>query len=578
MSSKGHAAIAGALAAILTVTLVVAFALFADDTADAAGLPMAAITVAVLQIAVVMLVAALALSRARTRAFGWEAVGVAVVLTGFVIATGATGAGSGLSMALRPPIGLVGILAFIWFDTGRPATRVDRLLTAPAAFAAIGVAILIGLTTTVTPGAWAALPCTDGCVSYGLGLVDDAWWSTALQSLYALLVVAASAGCIIGLRQRAARAVGWRRSVMRPFAWAGIAYAGIAIVLTAPALGGVATELPLWVEPVLIVRRLLLPLAIGGGMLAALLLQKQASRDGLARLQSAADIGAVERALRDLVGDPDLRLMPLGGDLAPPRTGFAHARLDSPTGRGLAIIEHRPARDGDEEEALAIAVPAATLALDRIASHEDLRTVSSAERARLERDLHDGAQQHLVALRMRLGLLEARLADSPEDVREGIDQLVEQAEVALDELRLLAHGTHRGEIARLGLRGALERAASGAGVNLDATGVTDERMAPDVEEALYFAAREALQNAMKHGSGRHLVITVQPGHAGMAFEFSDIVDAAAPCVASDVPRTIAERIAAVGGSVEALSSAGGGRCIAGHVPRPTPITGEFAAP
>lgn len=571
-------AIAVAVTAALTVTLVAAFALLSGGSPGAPGLPVAALTVAVLQIAAVMLVAALALSRARTRAFGWEAVGVAVVLTGFVIATGATGAGSALSMALRPPIGLLGILAFIWFDTGRPATRVDRLVTAPAAFAGIVVAALIGLTATVTPGAWAALPCTDGCVSYGLGLVDAAWWSTALQSLYALLVVAASAGCIVGLHQRSARAVGWRRSVMRPFAWAGIAYAVIAIGLTAPALGGVATELPLWVEPMLILRRLLLPLAIGGGMVAALLLQKQASRDGLARLQSATDVGAVQSALRDLVGDPDLRLVPADTGIAPGRPGFVRTRLDSPAGRTLAIIEHRPARDGDEEEALDIAVPTATLALDRIASHEDLRTASHAERARLERDLHDGAQQHLVALRMRLGLLEARLADSPEDVREGIDQLVEQAEVALDELRLVAHGAHRGEIARMGLRRALERAASGAGVELDAAGVTDERMAPHVEEALYFAAREALQNTMKHGEARCLVVGVHPDDAGMAFEFSDVTDAGAPCVPIEVPRTIGERIAAVGGSVDALASAGGGRRIMGHVPRATAIPGECVAP
>lgn len=578
MHAKSHVAIAVGMTVALTITLVAAFAIFADTSSTAPGLPVAALSVAVLQIAAVMVVAALALSRARTRVFGWEAVGVALVITAFVIATAATGAGSGLSMTLRPPIGLVGILAFIWFDTGRPSTRIDRLVTAPAAFAGIAVAIIIGLTATVTPGAWAALPCTDGCVSYGLGLVDRAWWSTALQSLYAMLVVAASAGCIAGLYQRATRAIGWRRSVMRPFAWAGIAYAGIAIVLTAPALDGVATELPLWVEPVLIVRRLLLPLAIGGGMIAALLLQKQASRDGLARLQAAADASAVELALRDIVGDPDLRLIDPDGEVGLPRPGFVRMRLDSPAGRGLALIEHRPARDGDEEEALAVAVPAATLALDRIASHEDLRTVSRAERARLERDLHDGAQQHLVALRLRLSVLEARLADSPDDVREGIDQLVEQAEVALDELRLLARGAHRGEVARMGLRGALEQAASGADVGLDASGVTTERMPPEVEEALYFAAREALQNTMKHGRAQRLVITVQPDPEGMAFEFSDVADVAAPCVPTDVPRTIAERISAVGGSVHALSSAGGGRRIAGHVPHPTRIVRGLAAP
>lgn len=571
VSPHRHTAIVIGIAGALTVALIVGFSLMPGDSGGAPDLQLAALTVAVLQIAAIMLVAMLALNRARTRAYGWEAIATAVVITGFAMATGVTGTGSDLAMVIRPPIGLIGLLAFALFDTGRPVTRVDRLVTVPASLAGIGVAILIGLTASVTPGAWAALPCTDGCAPYGLGLVSDPRWSVALQSLYAVLVAAASIGCIVGLYQRQRQAVGWRRSVMRPLAGLGVIYAGLGLLLTAPALAGLATELPSWIEPVLIVRRLVLPLAIAGGMLSALLLQRHASRDGMATLQDAADVAAVQECLQGIIGDPDVTVVPgAAAGTTPVRPAFARTELRSPGGVLLGVVEHRPARDGDEEEALALSVPAAALALDRISAHERLQEASDAARHRLERDLHDGAQQNLVALRLRLGLLEARLADGPEDVREDLDQLVEQAEVALDELRMLAHGTHRDDLARLGLRGALGHCASRAGAPVRLDGVTGQRLPAAVEEALYFAAREAIQNTTKHGRGAVLAITVSPDGPDIAFEFSDVADPAAPEARGDAPRTIATRIGDIGGSVTALSSACGGRRITGRIPGAMP--------
>lgn len=575
VSPHRHTAIVIGITGALTIALVVGFSLMPGDSGGAPDLQLAALTVAVLQIAAIMLVAMLALNRARTRAYGWEAIATAVVITGFAIATGVTGTGSDLAMVIRPPIGLIGLLAFALFDTGRPVTRVDRIVTVPASLAGMGVAILIGLTASVTPGAWAALPCTDGCAPYGLGLVSDPRWSVALQSLYALLQAAASIGCIVGLYQRQRQAVGWRRSVMRPLAALGILYAGVGLLLTATALAGLATELPSWVEPVLIVRRLVLPLAIGGGMLSALLLQRHASRDGMATLQDAADVSAVQACLRGIIGDPDVTVVTAAGaETTPVRPSFARTELRSPGGALLGAVEHRPARDGDEEEALAICVPAAALALDRISAHQRLQSASDTARQRLERDLHDGAQQNLVALRLRLGLLEARLADGPEDVRDDLDQLVEQAEVALDELRMLAHGTHRDDLARLGLRGALDHCASRAGAEVRLEGVTSRRLPPAVEEALYFAAREAIQNTTKHGRGAVLAVTVVPDGADVAFEFTDVADPAAPEAPGDVPRTIATRIADIGGVVNAASSACGGRRITGRIAGAMKVAGE----
>lgn len=565
MSRNSYIAVAAAVTAALTLAIGAAFAMIANEP-GAEPVQLASVTVAVLQIASVMVVATLALSRARTRAFGWEAVAAAIVLTTFVIITAAQGVGSDLAMVLRPPIGLVGILAFTLFDTGRPVTRVDRMVTVPAALAGIVLAITIGITASVTPGAWAALPCTDDCNAYGLDLIAAPGWSTALMGLFAVAQAAASIACVVGLVQRNRRATGWRRSVIRPVAWFGGAYAVICLVLMLPIIGGLTTELPAWGEPLLIVRRLLLPLAIGGGMLVAVILQRQAQGRGLAILRDADDMAAVQDAVQRLVGDPQVRLVGANATGFAP-AGFVRTDVRAPGGELLAVLEHHPARDEDEEDALGIAVPGAAMALDRLHSRDRLRTASAEERARMERDLHDGVQQHLVAMRMRLGMLEGQLDDGPAEVRDGLDDLIIQTEVALDELRALSRGEHLGVLSREGLHVALRGVAERTGRDVRLAGVTGERMPPVVEEALYFTCREALQNAMKHGDDTApIIITAHTEGTDAVFEVSDVGDVRAPEVAAATARTIAERIAALGGSVNTFASAAGGRRITGRIP------------
>jgi len=131
----------------------------------------------------------------------------------------------------------------------------------------------------------------------------------------------------------------------------------------------------------------------------------------------------------------------------------------------------------------------------RIAEAADL------ERARIERDLHDGAQQRLVALRIRLGIAEELLTSDPgAGVRE-VRELGFEAERALDELRSLAHGVYPPVLTDSGLPEALRSVAAQAPmpVHLVAIGVT--RHPIEIESAVYFTCVEALQNAVKHGDG-----------------------------------------------------------------------------
>ncbi len=565
MSRSGYLALSAALTAVLTMAIVAAFAMLSTDVAEQ-PIDVASITVAILQIAAVMLVVTLALIRPRTRRYGWMGVAVAMVMTLFVIVVGVAGVGSGLAMALRPPLGLVGIVAFALFDTGRSSTRVDRLLTVPAALIGIGLSVLIGVTASVTPGAWAALPCTNGCVPYGAGLVGAPWWSTLLQSLFLVAQVTAAVSCIVGLAQRLRAARGWQRIVMRTVGWAGIAYAGIGLVLTAPVLIGIDAGVPPYAEPVLVLRRLLLPLAIGAGMVLGVLLQRQAVRTGFHLLRDVQNRDGVQNAVQRVLGDAEARVL-AAQDATPPRAGFLRTRLAAPDGTALGTLEHRAARDEEEEAALEVAVPMASLALDRLRARDGLRTASARERARIERDLHDGVQQHLVAMRMRLALLEAEMAGGTDAARDRLDDLIVHSERALEELRALARGERREHLRRVGLRGALEEVADASGLDVRLAGVTTERLPEPVEEALYFACREALQNSMKHGAGdAPVIVSVQSEGADVLFEVSDIRDTRVPEVPADTPRTIAERVQALGGTAQCFSSASGGRRITGRLP------------
>lgn len=201
------------------------------------------------------------------------------------------------------------------------------------------------------------------------------------------------------------------------------------------------------------------------------------------------------------------------------------------------------------------------------AREQAVREAAAAERRRMERDLHDGVQQHLVALRLRIGLLDARLADGPGEVREALEDILTQVELAIDEVRRVGRGECARVLGREGLRGALRDATACAGAVVHLEGVTTERMPAPAEQALYFTIREAVCNAMKHGEQTApITVTARVLGATAVFEVSDVADPHAPEIPASVPRTIAERAAALGGTAQAFSSSSGGRRVLGSLP------------
>jgi signal transduction histidine kinase len=201
-------------------------------------------------------------------------------------------------------------------------------------------------------------------------------------------------------------------------------------------------------------------------------------------------------------------------------------------------------------------------------SRQRLVTAQDEERRKLERNLHDGAQQQLVALTVKLGLLERLVARDPAQAEAIAAQLQGEATEALEELRDLARGIYPPLLADKGLVAALESQArkSTVPVSVEADGVG--RYAREAEAAVYFSCLEALQNVAKYASASRATVRLMDGNGHLRFEVIDDgvgFDAAASFHGTGL-QGIADRLAALGGEVEIRSAPGAGTTVAGTLP------------
>lgn len=202
---------------------------------------------------------------------------------------------------------------------------------------------------------------------------------------------------------------------------------------------------------------------------------------------------------------------------------------------------------------------------DLRAAHRRVVTAADAERRRIERNLHDGAQQRLIAILTHLTAISSDPANGPQP----LGPIREELARALDELRELAHGLFPPVLVSDGLEAALDAAARRGGlpVHLDARGIG--RLKRDLEAAVYFCCVEALQNAAKH-AGAGARATVQVSRTPHALEFSVEDDGVGftPTLARDGYglANLRDRVAALGGTAEIVSSPGHGTAVRGIVP------------
>jgi signal transduction histidine kinase len=205
---------------------------------------------------------------------------------------------------------------------------------------------------------------------------------------------------------------------------------------------------------------------------------------------------------------------------------------------------------------------------DLRASRQRLVAAQDEERRRLERNIHDGAQQQLVALAVKARLARQLTERDPAKTAEMLKQIETETQTALEDLRDLARGIYPPLLADRGLVAALEaqsrKAAVPVSVEADAVG----RYSVDVEATVYFCALEALQNVAKYADADRTVIHLSQSNGSLSFEVVDEgrgFDPDAVATGSGL-QGMADRLAAVGGSLEIRSAPGHGTTVAGRVP------------
>ncbi len=269
---------------------------------------------------------------------------------------------------------------------------------------------------------------------------------------------------------------------------------------------------------------------------------------------------------------PDARIVPTDGlasTVVPVTQGgevLGSIALDRPEGQPL-----KP----EESRLLDSLAAQAGLALRNVGLIEDLRAsrvrlieAQDDERRRLERNIHDGAQQRLVALAVRFNMTQRLLPPDDGLDRAAVEDLAEQTKAALEDLRNLARGIYPPLLADHGLVDALEAQAARSPVPTEVFAAGVRRYPQATESAIYFSCLEALQNVSKYAHARRVLIRLQGGDDEIAFEVHDDGVGFDPAT---TPRgsgltNIADRLAALDGDLEVRSAPGQGVTVAGHLP------------
>jgi signal transduction histidine kinase len=193
-------------------------------------------------------------------------------------------------------------------------------------------------------------------------------------------------------------------------------------------------------------------------------------------------------------------------------------------------------------------------------------SAADEERRRIERDIHDGAQQRLVALALELRSAQRRLGD---DLDPQLERLLESAadelQVAVDELRELAQGIHPGVLVQGGLGAALEELAGRSPIPVSVES-TEERFAPEIEGTAYFVASEGLTNVVKHAGATSAWIRARSENGTLVVEVEDDGVGGASLANGSGLRGLADRVEARGGRLRVTSVAGAGTRLVGEIP------------
>jgi signal transduction histidine kinase len=197
---------------------------------------------------------------------------------------------------------------------------------------------------------------------------------------------------------------------------------------------------------------------------------------------------------------------------------------------------------------------------DLTESRARIVAAGDAERRRVERNLHDGAQQRLVTVALHLHLVRRRLETDPEQAPALVDAAQAELTLALEEIRELVQGLHPRVLSERGLGPALEALAERALLPVELVEIPGERLPANVEAAAYYVVSEALANAAKHSSASSVSVRVKANATATVVQVSDDGVGGADPEGSGL-RGLADRVAALGGLLEVSSEAGRGTAL-----------------
>ncbi|MGZ8707894.1 MAG: sensor histidine kinase, partial [Gaiellaceae bacterium] len=260
----------------------------------------------------------------------------------------------------------------------------------------------------------------------------------------------------------------------------------------------------------------------------------------------------------------------------------------SESGRAVTLIERGGAAVAalvhdlsvaDERELLDAVTAAASIAIENAQLHVELRArleelrgsrsrileAARTERQRLERNLHDGAQQRLVALALELSLLEERLGDDAEAAAQ-VDQARREVAAALKELRELAHGIHPAVVTGHGLAVALEQLVARAPVPVQMRVEITKRLPEALEVAAYYVVSESLANIAKHAKAAAARIDVVQTGDDLVLEIADDGVGGADTERGSGLRGLADRVEALNGRLRVWTPLGGGTRVRAEIP------------
>ena len=491
--------------------------------------------------------------------------------------------------AVARALGQFSEVLLIWLMLAFPVGRLARPWSLTIVVAG-GLSILllwlpVVLFSPEIPTGGVFVPCGSDCPDNALLISDEPALGDTLLTVFravAATLILATAGV---LWTRLRRATPLMRRILTPVVIASIVRT-LAVAALFLALGS-----PGWVRGLLVVSYWAIPISIIVGLLRARAYDAAALERLVHGLRSRPAPGELRAVVADALGDPTLEIaywLPeaatyVGDDgyavtLPRPHSGRAVTRVAAPDGEPVAVLMHDPALLDHPEllEALSstAAIALETSGLETAVAAARAGTISAvdAERRRIERDLHDGAQQRLIALRMKVSVAERLLDRDAERAQEILDELGGDVEAALDDVRSLAHGIVPPALVERGLPAALAAAGRDApvpvAVHADAIG----RFPPEVETAVYFCCLEALQNVGKHaGPGAAADVRLIDEGDRLTFVIADDGHGRTSATSGDGAglRNIRERVTELGGSVAVTDRPDGGTEVRGSVPLPT---------